>query len=170
MLSNGTGLRTRTWIHDDQGKPTRETESHWYHVKVINLFRASPAHETRVMLLQADVLNASGLPKTRWSGAIQLSWRDIPDPSPRTVGPEVEADLVKVLKEKWIALNPTWLPAALQSHSREAMRWRLTLQAQSVKVESEPLQVLITWDGGWADDEKMMGDHLGISVVESGSK
>jgi hypothetical protein len=110
------------------------------------------------------------LPKTSWSGAIPLHWRDSPDPTPRTVGPAVEADLVKVLKEKWIALNPIWMPASLQSQSREAIRWRLTLQAQSVEAESKRLGVDITWDGNWAEDHMKMSDHISITVVKPGSQ
>jgi hypothetical protein len=168
-LSNETGYRTPTQLFDENGKPLRITESHWYHVMVTNVGRASAAHETRVVLLQADVLDASGQPTSSWSGAIPLRWRDLPDPSPKTVGPPVEANLCKVLKDKWIALDLIVLPAAFAWRSEEAVRWQLALQAQSVEVESPVLVVEITWHGDWVEDKTQMKKQVGIKIITPGS-
>jgi hypothetical protein len=169
-LSSSTGIRVPMVMVAPEGTQ-RKTESHWFHVKVINAgssARWPAAIETRVMLLRAEVLDASGHSQSVWSGAVPLRWSHHEfDPLPRTIGPEAECDLCSVVKDKWIALHPLIPQSDFEWMRRNAVHWRLTLQARSVEVDSPVLVIAINWDGSWSDDPREMSKHLGVKVLQT---
>jgi hypothetical protein len=86
------------------------------------------------------------------------------------VGPEIDYDLCSVFKEtapggpSLFQLHPVIPPPNVTVSTNEPYSVRLTLQARSIEIDSDPFIVAIAWDGQWSDDDrKMSGHHLVIT-------
>ncbi|HXF76019.1 MAG TPA: hypothetical protein VNN13_07995 [Methylomirabilota bacterium] len=154
-----------TWI---EGGETRERmeDCRYYHLRVANSRRWSPATQVQVMLLQVEEPGPNGSLKIQWTGAIPLGWRHQQlYPASRTIGAPADVDLCSVVKNKWVAIHPLVTPFNLEVQRRQASTFVLVLQAQSGEADSPTIRVKIAWDGKWHDGAQEMRGHLSVEVL-----
>lgn len=156
----------------------RETVSRWYHLRVENGRRWSPATQVQVFLLRIEEPDAAGQYRAIWTGELPIRWRyqEI-HPLVRSIGYGADVDLCSVVKEKWFQLHPVIEPiefrdsdaeqVSLRIKRREGFNMALTLQARGLETDSNRIRVLIHWDGAWADDPEVMQRHLVVKADSS---
>ena len=170
-LENADGVKTPVSLKAPDGS-TRETMGRWYHVRVSNERRWSPATQVQVFLLRVEEPDAAGEFKVTWLGEIPIRWRDQEiKPLVRTIGHADDCDLCSVVEEKWLELHPLVIPHALDARRRTSCRLIVTLQARGVEADSNLLRVEIAWDGKWSEDADEMAHHMvvkGISETQAG--
>ncbi len=148
------------------GAEVRREAARYYHLRVSNTRRWSPATQVQVYLLRIDERRADGQFRPRWSGEIPLLWQYYEALSPiRTIGPSRNCDLCSVVKGKWMGLHPAVMPVGFGGRYKGTANLRLLLQAQSIEADSDPVLVQIAWDGEWEDGEAEMAKHMVVSVV-----
>jgi hypothetical protein len=161
---NGTnGIYVRTLIPPEE-KPI-ETFSRWYHLRVENERRWSPAKDVRLLLLRLEQRDAAEEYRTTWAGELPLRWSNQQiTPLTPTIGPGYDCDLCSVLKHPSgrhvLSLYPLIQPFNLPSSWQDEVRFILTLQARGIDAYSEVFRVEIAWNGKWADDTIEMAKHL----------
>lgn len=169
-LPDKSGERTKAllkWIEDGEVHERME-EARYYHLRVTNSRRWSPANQCHVALLRVEQPAADGLFIAVWSGDIPLIWRHQQALSPlRTIGPPAFMDLCSVVKDKWLQLHPLVAPNNLQTVWREPVSLILTVQCRSNENESNTLRVQIDWDGKWHDGATEMQRHLSLKVLDA---
>ncbi len=164
-LSDARGVRTPTTLIAPDGT-TRQTESRWYHVRVENQRRWSPATQVQVYLLRIEEPDASGQYKLTWVGEIPIKWRDQEVHAlSRTIGYAADCDLCSVVKEKWIEIHPLIPLIAIRAQRRGECHMILTLQARSIETDSSLLRVKIDWNGEWAEDSQEMARRMVVEIV-----
>ena len=153
----------------DDRRPAR-----FYHLKVSNERRSSPAKRVQVYLLQVEVPRADGEFRGAWAGAVPIRWRHQEvHPLARDLGPDADCDLCGVVKassavpSNQLRLYPLVAPHTMATVYEQATRLRLTFQAQAIEADSELLRVEISWDGEWADGAKEMTGHLVLAETPS---
>ena len=165
MLINAVGVKTPVQLAAPDGS-TRKALGRWYHLRVSNKRRWSPATQVQVFLLSVEEPDASGEFKVKWIGEIPIRWRDQEiKPLTRTIGHAEDIDLCSVVETKWLELHPLIVPYALDAKRRTACRLFVTLQARSIEADSDLLRVAISWNGKWADDEKEMAQHMVVKLA-----
>lgn len=90
LLANPEGERTPvliTW-RDEKGEPRERTESaRYYHVRVVNERRLSPATNVQVFLIGMEERGPDGQLQVTWTGDVPMRWRHQEVfPPVRTVG------------------------------------------------------------------------------------
>jgi hypothetical protein len=166
-LRDGRGEKTPVTLTAPDGS-TRETVGRWYHLRVENERRWSPARQVQVFLLRVEEPDAAGEHKITWVGEIPMIWRHQQvSPWARTIGYPADCDLCSVVKEKWVELHPVLVPFALNAQRREPCNLIVTLQARGLETDSNLVRVKIAWDGAWADDAEEMTRHM--TVIEQSS-
>ena len=173
-MAESTGVCVKS--QEFQGGPKMETDSRWYHVRVENQRRWSPAREVRLLLLRYDEPDSVGQFQTTWTGAIPLRWehQEIKNLAP-TIGPPDNGDLCSVTKlpastghPHRLELHPLIRAISIPAKWESPCRLAVTLQARSLEAgSSNLLRVEIAWDGQWHDDATQMSRHL---VVKSTSQ
>jgi hypothetical protein len=155
----GVHQRVRVTAPDGTG---RDGAGRYFHLRVTNERRYVKAHNVQVVLLRLEEHNGDQY-VDRWAGGngIPMVWQhEHATGRVRNVGPPAYADLCHVLqgppgeedRAKWLALAAVFLPYGEDPVRRQPCRLRLTLQAQSDEADSDPLLVLVRWDGRWAED------------------
>lgn len=167
-LADPKGERTRVrlrWIEGSQ--PTeRDEDARYYHLRVWNGRRWSPAQQTQVVLLRVDEPDAGGVFIPIWTGDIPVGWRhQAVAPLQRTVGPEAFADICSVVKDKWLQIHTLIQPNNLETVRRNACNLVLHLQARSSERDSSIVRIRVAWDGGWQDGAEEMTRHLKIEEL-----
>jgi len=168
QLANPKGERTRVRLNWQEGdRPMeREEDARYYHLRVWNERRWSPAQQTQAVLLRVDEPDAGGVLVPVWTGDIPVGWRhQVVSPLQRTVGPEAFADICSVVKGKWLQLHTLIQPNNLQTIRRSACTLVLHLQARASEVDSRVVQIRVAWDGGWEDGANEMTRHLKIEEL-----
>lgn len=164
-LQNVRGVHSPCILTSPDGVQ-RESESRWYHAKVENLKRWSPATQTQVLLLNIEEPDAAGRYQSIWAGAMPLKWRSFGYLSGgRTVGYPVECDLCSVVRDGWIEIHPVVVEFPMKAQRTAASKFILTLQARSVETDSNILRVEIVWDGNWAVGTDEMARHMVLTVL-----
>jgi len=165
-LADTRGTSTPVHITNPQDGSVRETQGRWYHVRVENRSRWSPATQTQLYLLRVEVLDAAGGNRISWVGDVPMRWahQEI-HPLARTIGHPANCDLCSVVRDKWVALHPLIEPHALTVRHRERCHLWATVQARSVEADSSFLRVEIAWDGLWSDDTEQMASHMIVRAV-----
>lgn len=173
-ISNERGVKAYpSYLRRNDGT-SLETTSRWYHVRLQNGRRWSPARETAIYMVDIATPDASGNFVSQSHGTIPLKVRNEGILlSGRTIGPSIEYDLCSVTKspnkeipnilEVHLAVTPT--PLLNIVRSTQPIRLILTLRAHGTEVDSESLQVEISWNGTWSDDEAEMARHLVVRPV-----
>ena len=153
----------------DDRRPAR-----FYHLKVTNERRSSPARRVQVYLLQVEIPRADGEFQGAWAGAVPIRWRlQEFHPLARDIGPAADCDLCSVVRasdavqNNQLRLYPLVAPHTMQTVFEQATRLRLTFQAQAIEADSKLLRVEITWNGEWADDARRMAGHLVVAETQS---
>lgn len=145
----------------EERKPTR-----FYRLKVSNQRRWSVATRCQVFLLSVEVPAADGRYQVVWSTPVPIAWRfQQVNPIMRDIGPSADCNLCSVTKDQGLQLYPLVKPLFLETEYTQAVRLRLTLQVQSVEVDSDRVQVDIAWDGQWADGAQEMMQHLVVNQL-----
>jgi hypothetical protein len=151
------------WLEVLQGR-VGQIQARYYHVRVGNSRRFSPAHEVRVVMTLVESPGPDQLPQAVYSATLPLKWRNQEaDPRPsRTIGTDDFADLLYVNEEGALYLTPMITPNNFPlRHTVATMLW-VTVQALSIEADSEPLRLQIAWDGQWDLGEAEMTKHLKI--------
>jgi hypothetical protein len=147
------------------------TDSRWYHIRIENLRRWSPAREVQLLLLQFAEPDSAGHFQATWTtGDLPLQWKHQPiKPLRPTIGSPQDCDLCSVTKmpdgTHQLALHPLIRPLALSTAWGSPCKFAVTLQACSLETESTLLRVEIAWDGQWADDATQMSRHLVVKAA-----
>jgi hypothetical protein len=150
------------------GQEPRTEEAFYFHVRVSNLRRWSPATQVRVDLLRVEAQETDGTFKVQWTGEIPLVWRHQPlFPPTRTIGPDAIADLCSVVRGKWLELHTQIAPLSLDTKRRGAATIIATLQARSTECESNVLAVRISWNGEWSESETELRRHLTVKPMQT---
>jgi len=152
------------WQEDGQINERME-DCRYYHLRVSNARRWSPANQVQVVLLQVEEPGPNGDLRIMWTGAVPLGWRHQQlFPSARTIGAPADVDLCSVVKGKWIQIHPLVTPFNLEVQKHQACAFVLHVQAQGSEADSPVNRVKIAWDGKWHDGAREMQGHLAIEV------
>lgn len=158
-IANSDGDKTITRF--DRGGEIEECDTRWYHLRVENDQRWSPATQVSVNIIKIELIDAAGLPFTSWTGEVPLKWRhqQIRQLNP-TVGPGLDCDLFYVAKGRWLELQPMIAPFNMKHLHQGPCRMFVTVRASSVETDSDLLRIEIAWDGAWSEDREEMRAHL----------
>ena len=156
-------------LHNPTGEVTLESiwQVRYYHLRVSNSRRWSPAHEVRVVLLQVEEPGPNGELQILWTGDVPLAWKyQAISPVLRTIGPGACADLCSIRESKALRLHLMIHPNNLNVSRAKASIMVLTLQAQGTEGESLPIRIKIAWDGQWDKGEVEMRKHMVVEELE----
>src|ERR1043166_6901608 len=165
-LQNSKGEKSPITLTDPVDGKARDTISRWYHIRVENKRRWSPAHQVQVFLIRLETKDASGVDKVAWIGQIPLVWQhQAINPLLRTIGYPANADLCNVVKDKWVELQVLYIPHALITRYRDKCHIICTFQAHGVDADSNLLRVEIAWNGKWDEDADQMSNHMVVRDI-----
>jgi hypothetical protein len=166
-------------LANPEGEPTSETQSweengqthkrdvpaRYYHVRVSNARRWSPAQQVHVALLGMELPNANGEMVPVWSGDVPIGWRNGSIfPVSRTIGSEAFVDICSVVDGR-LRLHPLLVPNNLRANWTSACTLILTILARGAEADSAPFRLKIAWDGSWHNGAQEMQRHLSITVA-----
>jgi hypothetical protein len=135
----------------------------YYHLRVSNRRRWSPATDVQVCLTRIEEPGRDGHTQVTWVGNVPIRWRDQElVPLLRTLGSAADCDLCRVEKSKGLFLMPLILPNNLIAHRSGKCHLVVHLQARSNQADSEVVRIGINWDGRWENGDKEMQQHLQI--------
>ena len=138
-------------------------DARYYHLRVSNDRRWSPANGVQVFLVRIEEPGPDSALQVMWVGEVPMQWRHHEvSPLTRTIGPNADCDLCCVGKGKWLSLEPLIIPFNLNARRQERCRMVASLQARSTEVDSPILTIEISWDGDWEDGDIEMQRHLKI--------
>jgi hypothetical protein len=168
-LLSSSGVETEvtlTWLENGQQHDRREGARYW-HLRVSNARRWSPAHQTQVVLLSVEEPDADGANVVVWTGDVPFRWRHQEVfPTLRTIGPDASADLCSVVKGKWLQLQTLIAPNNLEVIRRGPTTFTVSVQARSNEGDSSVVRFRIAWDGKWQDGAQEMQRHLVITRLD----
>jgi hypothetical protein len=164
-LKNPLGESTPGTIHNDQGAD-QQTSGRYYHIKVSNLKRWSPATNVQVFITQIEIPGPDTELMVSWSGEVPIRWRHHEVfPDARTIGPSVDCDLCSVMMDHGVSIHPIIKPFSLTTTWNQAVTFVISLQARSNESDSAICRIKISWDGEWSDGEKEMASHLVVKQL-----
>jgi hypothetical protein len=160
------GQVRRTWF--EQGELKEQSEDvRYYHLRVSNKRRWSPANMVQVFLIRTEEPGPDGELQIKWIGDVPMRWRDQEIfPLARTIGPSADCDLCCVGKGKWLELLPLIAHYSLEVKRHQKSLIVLSLQVRANEADSAILRVQISWDGGWDDGIQEMKKHLIVKVID----
>jgi hypothetical protein len=162
-MSNAAGWPADLYELNKSTNQARRTKGFWYHIRVENRTRWSPVREVLIFLMQIEAPDEAGNLKTVWDGTVALGWRHDPNPQPKTIGYSAECDLFHVLKEPLeVRLSPL-VRGQVPDIWKGPFNIAVTLQARGIETDSNPLRLLVSWDGNWVDDIEEMRKHFVIT-------
>ena len=109
VVANAEGWSAKLYTLDPQTrKATSETSGIWYHVRVDNQTRWNPVTGVHIFLLSVEAPDASGEFKLISDASSPLSWRNEPNPQPKTIGYHAECDLCYIIikEPREVRLSP----------------------------------------------------------------
>jgi len=143
----------------------QDEDCRYYHLRVTNARRWSPANQVQVVLLQVEEPGPSGDMNVVWSGAVPLGWRHQQlYPASRTIGAPADADLCSVIKGNWLQIHPMIVPFNLEVQRSKQCMFVMVVQAQGSEGDSPVMRATISWDGKWHDGSREMQGHLSINI------
>lgn len=141
----------------------------YYHLRVTNERRASPADDVQVFLLRVEEFGSDLAWHVVWNGEAPMRWRNWEiSPLTRRIGPAADCDLCHIVKGRGLYFEPVLTPNNLRTQHDQA-NLILTLQAKSVQADSPAIRVAIQWDSLWEDDAAGMAKHSIVRVLQSGA-
>jgi len=162
-LLNAEGEKAVTRLRWEENGQLRERDEdcRYYHLRVANDRRWSPANQVQVVLLQVEEPGHRGEMKIVWTGAVPLGWRHQQlYPASRAIGAPADVDLCSVIKGKWLQIHPMIIPFNLDVQRTEPCKFVMVVQAQGSEGDSPVMRATISWDGKWHDGSREMLDHL----------
>lgn len=141
--------------------------SRYYHLRVWNERRASPAHNVRVVIKSLYRPKADGImSQTTLSGPLQLAWQfQGSNPQFQTIGAESTCDLGYLRKGEHFQLSALFRNISFDPTVKEGQKLIVGLIALSDEGESNELKLEIAWDGIWSDDSDEIVNHLVIKQL-----
>jgi hypothetical protein len=155
----------KTQLKDEFG--TFIDDVRYYYVQISNQRRKSaPARKAQVFLVPIETPGPNGKPQTQWVGEVPIRWRNHEYvPKFRTIGTTVDCDFFRVEKKGGLRLMPVFKPNNLDVHWTEKCRFVAHLQARSNEVDSQIIQIDVSWDGSWEDGDAEMKKHVVIEEL-----
>ncbi len=160
----------------EQSEPRERWEdARYYHLRVSNKRRWSPAHNVQVFLVRMEEPGPDGDLQLTWIGDVPMRWRNQEYfPVTRTIGAPADCDLCGVARgrrndageEVRLDLLPLIIPYSLNARRQERSLMVLSLQARSEQADTGILRVQIAWDGRWEDGAQEMQRHLVVRVLD----
>jgi len=165
-----SGPKLKVSLHNPMGELTNlndGTAVRYYHLRVANSRKWSPAHNVRVLLTKIFQPAADG----RWvdrsfSGPLQLTWQ-FPQFHVRFpfIGPDDISDLGCIVKGHQFAITPYVVPNNFNGYVGPNQRIKVEVIAVADNGQSKPVLIEIAWDGNWSDDTAEMSRHLVVKEV-----
>jgi hypothetical protein len=166
LSADGEHTSVRLSWPEDGVVRERTEEARYYHLRVSNARRWSPATQVQVVLLQVEEPGPDGKLAVTWTGAAPFNWRHQEVyPALRTIGADADSDLCNIVKDKWLALNLMIHPFNLNSQWKQPCSLVLSVRAQGSEAESPVIRLRIAWDGKWNDGAQEMRRHLIIEEI-----
>lgn len=158
-LVSADGEKTMHRHPNGTGEPVR-----YYHLRVANSRRWSPANGVSVVLLQLEEPGPDGQLQIKWTGDVPFGWRHQQlFPIARTIGAQADIDLCSVTESRHLQLHLLLTPFNLQAMRTQACDMVLSLQARGNQVDSDVLRLRIAWDGKWEQGVAEMRSHMVVS-------
>jgi hypothetical protein len=133
----------------------------YYHLRVTNSRRWSPATGVQVALLQLEEPGPDGQLRVTWTGDVPFGWRHQQlFPVLRTIGAQADIDLCSVSESRRFTLHLLLTPLNLASTRTHASPMVLSVQARGHQADSAVLRLSIRWDGQWEQGTAEMRGHL----------
>ncbi len=166
VAPEGEKARVRlVWLEQGVSKERWE-DARYYHLKVSNQRRWSPANNVQVFLMRLEEPGPDGDLQIKWTGDVPMRWRHQEVfPPARPIGPAADCDLCSVVKGKWLELLPLITPFNLDVKRGDKCLVVLSLQARGNEADSSILRVQVSWDGKWDDGAQEMKQHLIVKVL-----
>jgi hypothetical protein len=142
--------------------------SRYYHVRVWNDRRATPARNVRVVIKTLYRPSADGtMVQTTLSGPMQLSWQfQGHTPQFQTIGAESICDLGFIRKGEVFKLSTLFHSISFNPSVNKGEKIIVGLIALSDEAESNELKLSIAWDGSWSEDSDEMLKHMVIKQLD----
>jgi hypothetical protein len=160
-LPDPSGERTSIKRKDPDGT-VREDITRWYHVRVENQRRLSPATNLSLHLVAIEEPGLDNTLEKTWQGNVEIPWRHrsyYPD-AQRIVGKSIDYDLC-TLGRAGVMIYPIAAPSSFKRLWGEKCRLFARLEIHSSEIDV-PIRVQISWDGIWDStwDEKKVREHF----------
>jgi hypothetical protein len=141
-------------------------QARYYHLRVSNLRRWSPAKGVQIVLLQVEEPGPDGTLQVTWRGDIPIEWRHQQlFPLSRTIGADADADVCSVVEGCWLRLHLLIQPYNLKVRRDQAAILVLTLKARGDEADSNAFRMKIAWDGQWHPGAEEMRRHLKVDPL-----
>jgi len=152
---------------NQQGVAQHVDDSRYYHLRVWNERRWSPAEQVQVFLTRLYEPGPGDEPQLAWVGNVPLRWRDQEFvPLLQTVGAAKDCDFCMVLKNGGtLSLMPVILPNSLNARRQGSCRFIVWVQARSNQADSQEIRIEVAWDGLWEDGDTEMQRHLDVKIL-----
>ena len=138
----------------------------YYHLRVWNARRWSPAQGVQVVLLQLEEPGPDGRLQVMWRGDVPFGWRHQQVvPLARTIGAEADIDLCSIGETGRLSLHLLLTPNNLQAIRQNTSNLVLTVQARGNEGDSPLFRVKIAWDGKWDLGAAEMRKHMVIEMA-----
>lgn len=154
---------------------TSVQKGRYYHLEVGN--KGTIATNAAVYLISIMLPSAGGGWHQNWRGEVPFTWRHAElHGAFRSIGlTPVDADVVSLVKDKWVELCVLIRPNALPYSGTPSFpgRWRgemkmvITVQVKASEGQSNPQLFLVAWDGLWEDGDEEIKRHLRIVPIRS---
>ena len=144
-------------------------KTYYYHLKVRNVRKWSPARSTRIMVVGIQKQSADGAfyPESHIA-PLPLRWshQQFHELSP-TVGPDDVCDLGHVDRDAdRFQLEVFYWPNNFAGHVKKGESMRVSIVASAHNGEMKhPLELEISWNGKWDPDPSIMERHLVIKKI-----
>jgi len=155
-------------VKTETGMEQRAEDVRYYHLRVSNTRRWSPAREVQVFLTRVEEPGPDNALQVVWSGDIPVYWdhQELFPPA-RTIGPAADCVLCSVLKGGALVLHPLVVPFNMKTRWEKSCTVITSFQARSSQADSDNIRVQIAWDGHWEDGEAEMKRHLVVKMLGS---
>jgi len=153
---------------DDQGDLTfiRDgTPGRYYKFIVDNNRKWSPAKNVRVLLLRMYKPAADGsYVESSFSGPIQITWQ-WSELQYQNIGPESICTFGHIIKNRDFELSTYIKPNNFNGFLKPNEKMIIVVKAVSDTLESNTLEIEVSWNGQWSDDSTEMKKNLVIKKV-----
>ena len=141
--------------------------SRYFHLRVFNERRTSPAHNVRVVIKAIFRPKADGtMCLSPLSGPIQLAWQfQGSNPQFQTIGAESTCDLGYLRKNEPFRLSALYHHISFDGTVKKGEKIIVELAAFADETESNVLKIEIAWDGIWSDDSDEIIKHLVVKQL-----
>ena len=164
------GSKLRLALKNPKGEVSMFSDgvvSRYYHLRVWNDRRASPAHNVRVVIKALYRPSADGtMSLTPLSGPLQLAWQfQGSNPQFQTIGAESTCDLGFLRQGEPFSLSTLFRHISFDPAVRERQKAIVALVALSDEGESNELKLEIAWDGIWSEDSDEIVKHIVVKQL-----